>query len=237
MAWENTHNSPGRFYFTFKCTDKWTASALPRDPATASSHPASLQDTLCPFSSLHQLFCPFPVWLSADDLIFLFTGQTGHQKALSPPLSFLTSVSICLLCPLSCCKFPVIPVPMSCHALCLSPGLPSSSPTQACVCVCLLLSRVWLFETPRTVALQASLSISALEFSRQEYWSGLPFASPKKLPSPGIEPWSPASQADSLLFELQGTLTHSRTDYSYLLFHESPVWLSVSPGAFLSAYR
>ena len=43
-------------------------------------------------------------------------------------------------------------------------------------------------------------------FSRQEYWSGLPFPSPEDLPDPGIEPRSPASQAASLLFELQGKI-------------------------------
>ena len=41
-------------------------------------------------------------------------------------------------------------------------------------------------------------------FSRQEYWSGLPFHSPGGLPNPGIEPGSPALQADSLLPELHG---------------------------------
>ena len=70
-------------------------------------------------------------------------------------------------------------------------------------CVCYPLSRVRLFVTPRTVAHQASLS---MEYSRQEYWSGLPFPSPEELPNPGIELWSPAWQADSLLFELQGPL-------------------------------
>ena len=39
-------------------------------------------------------------------------------------------------------------------------------------------------------------------FSRQEYWSGLPFASPRDLPNPGIEPGFPALQAESLLSEL-----------------------------------
>ena len=43
------------------------------------------------------------------------------------------------------------------------------------------------FVMPWTVALQAPLS---MEFSRQEYWSGLPFPSPGDLPSPGIEPKS-----------------------------------------------
>ena len=43
-----------------------------------------------------------------------------------------------------------------------------------------------------------------MRFSRQGYWSGLPFPSPGDLPNPGIEPGSPALQADSLLTELQG---------------------------------
>ena len=43
-----------------------------------------------------------------------------------------------------------------------------------------------------------------MEFSRQEYWSGLPFPSPGDLPNPGIEPCSPALQADSLPTELRG---------------------------------
>ena len=41
-------------------------------------------------------------------------------------------------------------------------------------------------------------------FSRQGYWIGLPFPSPVDLPNPGIEPRSPALQADSSLTELQG---------------------------------
>ena len=59
----------------------------------------------------------------------------------------------------------------------------------------MLLSLVQLFMTPWTVVLQASLS---MEFSRQEYWSGLPFLSPGDLPDPGIEPRSLALQADCL---------------------------------------
>ena len=51
------------------------------------------------------------------------------------------------------------------------------------------LSRVQLFATPRTVALQAPLS---MEFSRQEHWSGSPFLPPGDLLDPGIEPKSPA---------------------------------------------
>ena len=45
-----------------------------------------------------------------------------------------------------------------------------------------------------------------MEFSNQEYWSGEPFPSPGDLSDPGIEPGSPALQADSLPYELPGNL-------------------------------
>ena len=64
-----------------------------------------------------------------------------------------------------------------------------------------MLRRVQLFVTPWTVACQVPLS---MEFSRPEYWSGLPFASPVGLPNPGIKPMSPALQADSLPSEPPG---------------------------------
>ena len=63
------------------------------------------------------------------------------------------------------------------------------------------LSRVRLFETLRTVAYQAPLSVG---FLRQEYWSGLPFPSPGDLPYPEIKPRFPALQADSLPSEQSG---------------------------------
>ena len=73
------------------------------------------------------------------------------------------------------------------------------------ICHCLLfkvkvklLTCVRFFATPWTVAHQAPLSMG---FSRQEYWSGLPFLSPGDLPDSGIEPGSPALQADALLSE------------------------------------
>ena len=64
------------------------------------------------------------------------------------------------------------------------------------------LSRVWLFVTPRTVAYWAPPSMG---FSRQEYWSRLPFPSPGELPDPGLEPGSPALWADTLLSETPGS--------------------------------
>ena len=55
--------------------------------------------------------------------------------------------------------------------------------------------------TPQTVAYKAPLP---MEFSRQEYWSGLPFPSPGDLPDPRIKPGSPALQADTLPSEPPG---------------------------------
>ena len=64
------------------------------------------------------------------------------------------------------------------------------------------LSHVWLFPTPWTVAHQAPPS---MEFSRQEYCSGLPFPPSGDLSDPAIEPGSPALQTDALLSEPPGT--------------------------------
>ena len=71
--------------------------------------------------------------------------------------------------------------------------------------------------TPWTVARQAPLS---LEFSRQEGWSGLPFPSPGDLPDPGIEPGSPALQADSVPTEPPGRPIILKRDFGGLeIFH------------------
>ena len=70
------------------------------------------------------------------------------------------------------------------------------------VSVCVLVTSVKSDSaTPWTVACQAPLS---MEFSRQEYWSGLPFPSPADLHNLGIETPSPALQADSLASEAPG---------------------------------
>ena len=64
-------------------------------------------------------------------------------------------------------------------------------------CVCSVLSHSVVSDscaTPRTLATHAArLALVSMEFSRQEYWSGLPFPPPGYLPDPGIEPPSPAS--------------------------------------------
>ena len=67
------------------------------------------------------------------------------------------------------------------------------------------LSRVRLFVTPWTVAYQASPSMG---FSRQEYWSGLPFPSSGDFPDPGIELRSPALEADALTSEPPGKMVY-----------------------------
>ena len=69
-----------------------------------------------------------------------------------------------------------------------------------------------------TIARQAPLSMG---FPRQEYWSGLPFPSPRDLPDPGMEPRSPTLQADSLPFDahILGTniLINSEEKYFFLV--------------------
>ena len=110
--------------------------------------------------------------------------------------------------------------------------------------LCAALSRVRLFATPWTVAHQAPLS---MRFSRQEYWSGSPFPTPGDLPDPGIEPRSPALQADALSSEPPGkplespapqvdslplshpgSLTHPKCLQHVTLWITPPPWLPSS---------
>ena len=88
----------------------------------------------------------------------------------------------------------------SCHC---SPETNNTSFLSYCLLACLLVSCSVMFDsaTPRTVDNQAPLS---MEFSRQEYWNGLPCPSPGDLPYQGIKPRSPSLQADCLPAELPG---------------------------------
>ena len=81
---------------------------------------------------------------------------------------------------------------------------------HACVCELSCFSCFQLFATWWTVASQAPLSMG---FSRQEYWSGLPFPSPGDLPHSGNEPASPALQAGSLPTGPPGTPTGFHTEF------------------------
>ena len=73
-------------------------------------------------------------------------------------------------------------------------------------------SHVQLFATPWTIACQTPLSMG---FSRQEYWSGLPFPSPGDPPDPGVKPGSPSLQADSLPSESLGN-SFWGSNYGYM---------------------
>ena len=88
-----------------------------------------------------------------------------------------------------------------------------------------LLSHVRLFATPWTVAHQAPPSLG---FSRQEYWSGLPFPSLGDLPHPGIEPRSPALQADALTSEPPG-----KPIWYITLFYKTNIYKQTSDPAYL----
>ena len=91
--------------------------------------------------------------------------------------------------------------------------------------VCVLVSQSCLtLYNPQTVACQASLS---LEFSMQEYWSGLPFSSPGDIPDleTEIEPECPTLQADSLLSELPG---NAKYIYIYINLNHFAIHLKLT---------
>ena len=72
-----------------------------------------------------------------------------------------------------------------------------------------------------------------MEFPRQEYWSGLPFPSPRDHPDPGIEPGSPALQADSLLSEPPGNFILQEILNKLKLKkmeQQKPITISISSG-------
>ena len=75
-----------------------------------------------------------------------------------------------------------------------------------------------------TVAHQAPLSMG---FSRQEYWSGLPFPSQGQFPDTGIKTWSPTLQADSLLTELPGKPPPPPNRQSTVLFLVAQLYLTL----------
>ena len=95
---------------------------------------------------------------------------------------------------------------------------------RSCMCV---LSCVWLFVTPWTVACQAPRSMG---FSRQEYWGGLPLPPPGDLPDPGTEPMSPALAGRLFTTEPAGK-PHSVLKFSYfkvllkILHPAKPSWI------------
>ena len=87
------------------------------------------------------------------------------------------------------------------------------------------LTRVRLFATPWTVAYQAP---SSMGFSRQEYWSGLPFPSPGDLPNPGIEPGSPALRQMLYCLSHQGSPSNVRNLTMLQFTGGNILWLSTA---------
>ena len=88
-----------------------------------------------------------------------------------------------------------------------------------------LLSHVWLFVTPWTVALQSPLSMG---FSKHEYWSGLPFLSSGDLLDPGIKPKAPALQVVSCI---AGGILHCRWIIYYWATRKAGKYENVLPEA------
>ena len=91
-------------------------------------------------------------------------------------------------------------------------------------------SYVWLFVNLRTIAHQAPLSTG---FSRQEYWSGLPFPSLGDLPNPEMAPRPPTLQPSSLLYEPLGKFFHIFFSQEiYCLTEEGSANMTASPSRF-----
>ena len=130
--------------------------------------------TICPYlaAALPLLSGSFQPWGSSPSCPWILSGSELLSHHTWPYLQDEVQVQI-----------PFLPK-----------AFPDSFNSSLCVCA-KSLSRVWLCATPWTIAPQAPLSV---EFSRQEYWSGLPFPPPGDLPNPGFKPESPTLQADSL---------------------------------------
>ena len=138
------------------------------------------------------------------------TQQTVLRKILPTPIEYFEQAvlqsSLIHRKPFHLCSQDSLKVPSSSAPIILGdlflPGIfwqPSAVKYQMCMCQSLscvqFLMNLWI------PALQAPQS---MEFSRQEYWSGLPVPSPGDLPNPGMEPGSAELQVDSLSFEPPG---------------------------------
>ena len=100
-----------------------------------------------------------------------------------------------------------------------------------------MLSHVWLFGTPWTWACQAPLS---MEFSRQEYWNGLPFLSPRDLLDPGVEAAPAVSPSLAgrfffiYLFLTEGWLPYNIGLMSAICQHGLAMGVHMSPPSLMS---
>ena len=137
--------------------------------------------------------------------IFLKVKKKRLAKFFQDLFMFHRNYSFLLWPSSICCFSPFFILPLLFIA---SPGRICCYCSIAPAYVLSCFSCVQLFATPWTVAHQVPLSMG---FSRQEYWSGLPFPPPEDLPDSGIElasPVAPALQVDSLPLSLQGSPKH-----------------------------
>ena len=162
----------------------------PIQPSLHPSNPLSCHKTiLCSLSlSIHLSTCPF------TDPTIQSMQLPMHSSSIQPAINHSSSYPTAQL----------FTSPTVLYSTSMTEDLPGKPdmlmqyPVQSKV---KSLSHVRLFATLWTVAYQASPSMG---FSRQEYWSGLPFPSPGDLPDPGIEPGSPTLEADALTSEPPG---------------------------------
>ena len=160
--------------------------------------------------------CPthfHPSWLHSPWLL-PHTGSHNLQQLskLVVNCSFMASSSFCSRqTAIRCVSLPILDVcPISVLLRGLRKGIDLVWPVCLIRKVKVLVAQSCLTGTPWAIARQASLSMG---FSRQEYWSGLPFPSPGDLPDPRIEPRSLALLADSSLTELPGNWKGPQTTW------------------------
>ena len=101
----------------------------------------------------------------------------------------------------------------------------------ACMHACSVTSIVSNSATLWTVTCQAPLAVG---FSRQEYWSGLPCPPPRDLPNSGIEPGSPALQADALLLSHWGSW-YPKTSHALISLDWNCIFQSLAPVTVINA--
>ena len=185
-------------------------------------HWPRLSQPLSHFVSCLGLFPPrIPETVHAD---YVITSQLKIQWVIVKRLPLLSQVMFQCLLPRDQCVclqdlrdiiHETLPLNVS-----LSEITSSISPERFCyplhssVHVVVHFSHVWLFATRWTVAHQAPLS---MEFSRQEYWSGLPFPPPGHLPDPGTEPMSLMSLALASRSSLLVPPGKPNTDFCFTL--------------------
>ena len=178
----------------FSCSLTFTLTSLPLTcPVIHQPHLCLLTlHSWCPlFSSIQSLS-------SYTSILFGHLSSSVQFTKLTPTYSLGFNLDAILSKTSSLTKSSNFPNLDCVLFVCFSSSLHNFVKLTACSC---MLSFVQLFATPRTIVCHAPLSMGC---PRQENWSGLPFPPPRDLPNPGIEPGSPALQADSLPLESSG---------------------------------